>query len=779
MQHAAPRFSARLAAATGGNPYFILETLRTLYEQGTLRRDEQGIWHTPWDTSDSDYQELPLPAELRQAIDGRLRELPPHARATLAAAAVLGQNFSPDTLAQMTTDDRPRTTDEWSEPVLSGQSSVVADQLLHGQFLVEERGGYRFGHSTLREVIYGELDAPTRQALHLRAAEVLEQEHYARVEALAQHLYLAGAWDKAIPYLVEAGDHARAVCAYRDALRCYDQAIEACSSAELDAVGAPIRWDIQLKRAAVATLLGEYPLVIAAYEEVLRLAQHDQHASAPARLGTRRGAQIQALNGICFVGGVTNDYDLALRASRRAIALAAASPRLSERAEAYFQAGVVSFRRDDYDEARVLLEQARTLFESIDDQRGLAHCWFRLAWTILRMDGATDQVVTLLEQARDVFQSMSAQFEEHDCTIALANVRLWRGQLLEAIRLSDASLPFFRASAARDKASEAQIVRAEALRRSGQLEDALIAVRETYETHIELGRIAASQYDRIVEGNVLRDLGQYDAAKHALQEALATEDRLNKARVLFALTEISLEAGDIRLAFQQISDALLLVRWLRGRAHIAVGLRLLGQVRAADQAALLPAPSDELPDAETCFTSSINLLETAQYESDLAITYVAYGRYLTAHGRATEAHAALRQAQARARRCGMAMLLESLDSALSQAISTPGMPEAGQMRVQLARQGTPRGRPLRPNEFVEVIWTLDCDEYLAARSQGGKVAERHSRIRRLCAEALAQGAEPTVGDLAEALGVNGRTVDRDIAALRAAGELVITRGASG
>src|SRR5262249_51843880 len=84
LAHAAPRFSARLAADTGGNPFFLLETLRTLCEQGTLRRDEQGIWHTPWDTSDADYQELPLPAELRQAIDGRLRELPSHARAMLA-----------------------------------------------------------------------------------------------------------------------------------------------------------------------------------------------------------------------------------------------------------------------------------------------------------------------------------------------------------------------------------------------------------------------------------------------------------------------------------------------------------------------------------------------------------------------------------------------------------------------------------------------------------------------------------------------------------------------
>ena len=39
--------------------------------------------------------------------------------------------------------------------------------------------------------------------------------------------------------------------------------------------------------------------------------------------------------------------------------------------------------------------------------------------------------------------------------------------------------------------------------------------------------------------------------------------------------------------------------------------------------------------------------------------------------------------------------------------------------------------------------------------------------------------EPTVGDLASALGVTARTVDRDIAALRAAGESLATRGSTG
>src|SRR5207247_6393233 len=114
-----------------------------------------------------------------------------------------------------------------ADALVVGRSSFVADQLLRRQFLAEDGTGYRFEHELLREVVYHRLDPATRQDLHLRAAEALEQEHYERVEALAQHLYLAGAWDKAMPYLVQAGDRARAVCAYRDALRCYGQALEA------------------------------------------------------------------------------------------------------------------------------------------------------------------------------------------------------------------------------------------------------------------------------------------------------------------------------------------------------------------------------------------------------------------------------------------------------------------------------------------------------------------------------------------------------------------------
>ncbi|RLC91285.1 MAG: hypothetical protein DRI79_03270 [Chloroflexi bacterium] len=58
----------------------------------------------------------------------------------------------------------------------------------------------------------------------------------------------------------------------------------------------------------------------------------------------------------------------------------------------------------------------------------------------------------------------------------------------------------------------------------------------------------------------------------------------------------------------------------------------------------------------------------------------------------------------------------------------------------------------------------------------GKVACRRHRLLRLLREAADQAAAPTVPALAAALDVSERTVKRDLAALRAAGHDVHTRG---
>jgi len=761
MPHPAPHFSARLAEATGGNPFFILETLRALYEQGTLLRDAQGVWFTPWDGPDADYHELQLPAELRQAIDKRLSDLPQPARATLAAAAVLGQNFAPTTLARMADGVAP------------------SSELLRRQFLVEDSAGYRFSHDSLREVVYSELDEPTRRALHLRAAEVLEQEHYDRVEALAQHLYLAGAWGKAIPHLIQAGDHARAVCAYRDALRNYDQAFEAYEHSGPELVNPALGWDIQLKRAIIATLLSEYRGALAAYELALQLIDRDQQAlDAATRFGARRSAQIQALNGLGYVYGLINQYDQARAINRRAMALAAESPRLQDRADTLYQAGQIGYHMNSYDEALTFLKQAYDLYEAVDAQHGQARCLELLAWISRRQAGVTDQVVIHLQQALAIYRTLGDDYRERHCRVSLANVYLLRGGFEDVLHECAAVLPFFRATHARYTIAECQYLRGVALYTIGRLPEALEALDETVGICQELGITAAVEVNRLYRGQVLRALERYDEGLRDLEAACATNDRLVKPRALIALAELWLDRHELLRAFQSVAQALVLLREIGSQPYLGIALRLLGQVRAADGSGVLPAPSNILPNAEACFQASIQLLTTAQYDSDLSLTYARYGAYLLADARSAEARAMLLQAQALAWQCGMQTLQATIQRDLQCALAEEFEPPAGQVRVRLARQGVPRGRPLRADEMADVFWTIASAEDNDARAQGGKVAERQRRIRRLCAEALAQGAEPTVEDLAAALGVTSRTIDRDIAALRAAGEQIVTRGAA-
>ena len=761
MPHPAPHFSARLAEATGGNPFFILETLRALYEQGTLARDARGVWHTPWDAPGADYHELVLPDELRQAIDKRLSDLPAPARATLAAAAVLGQNFTPTTLARM------------------ADGATPSPELLRRQFLVEDSAGYRFSHDSLREVVYSELDESTRRSLHLRAAEVLEQEHYDRVEALAQHLYLAGAWNKAIPHLIQAGDHARALYAYRDAQRNYDQALEAYERSPRAAISVRVAWDIQLKRATVATQLSEYPAALASYEALLELIAADEHAiDAATRFGARRSAQIQALNGLAYVYGLINDYTQARAINQRAMALAAESPRLQDRGDTFYQAGQIGYHMNSFDEALDYLKRAYELYEAVDAQHDQARCLELLAWILRRQAGVTDQVVTHLQQALEIYRALGDDYRERHCRVSLANVHLLRGAFDDVLQECAAVLPFFRATDARYTIAECQYLRGVALYTIGQLPEALQALDETVAICLELGITAAVEVNLLYRGQVLRALERYDEGLRDLEAASATDDRLVKPRALIALAELWLDRHELLRAFESVAQAIALVREVGSKPYLGVALRLLGQVRAADASGALPARSDALPDAEACFQSSIELLTSAQYDSDLGLAYAHYGAYVLARQRGDEARVLLLQAQALARRCGMQALQATIQRDLQNIVAESVVPTAGQVRVRLARQGAPRGRPLRTDEVAEIIWTVTSTEDVNARELGGKVAERQLRIRRLCAEALAQGAEPTVADLATALGVTSRTVDRDIAALRASGEQIATRGAA-
>lgn len=110
--------------------------------------------------------------------------------------------------------------------------------------------------------------------------------------------------------------------------------------------------------------------------------------------------------------------------------------------------------------------------------------------------------------------------------------------------------------------------------------------------------------------------------------------------------------------------------------------------------------------------------------------------------------------------------------------STPtSVVRPGQVRLVVASLKAPFGPSLAETDKVEVTLTVDGGaEDAEAKRQEGAEGLRRGRILRLLAEALEQGGVLTQEDLARVLGVDARTIRRDMRLLKAEGHLIQTRG---
>jgi hypothetical protein len=123
---------------------------------------------------------------------------------------------------------------------------------------------------------------------------------------------------------------------------------------------------------------------------------------------------------------------------------------------------------------------------------------------------------------------------------------------------------------------------------------------------------------------------------------------------------------------------------------------------------------------------------------------------------------------------------ELLDTAKEMLVG--GAPSSavrpGQVRLVVASMKAPFGPSLAETDKVEVTLTVDAGaEDAEVKGRDGIEGLRRGRILRLTEEALEQGGLLTQEDLARVLGVDRRTIVRDVKVLKAAGHLVQTRGA--
>ena len=248
-----PAVTATLHQLTGGNPYFLVETIRFLLERGLLVRSEDKAgwkWHDPEGllaggivesgSTRSTAERLVLPASLAAAAGARLDRLSPEVRALVETAAVLGEEFRLRTLAAVEGRDEAAI-----EPLLAAatREGVISESgLSPGE-------DARFAHTLLRRACYAAVPARRRRKLHERVAETLQATYRDGLDrvapAVAAHLAAAGQQGAALRWYLRAGRAASARGQWKEASEALERARAVADEAaragdEVDAESLPM-----------------------------------------------------------------------------------------------------------------------------------------------------------------------------------------------------------------------------------------------------------------------------------------------------------------------------------------------------------------------------------------------------------------------------------------------------------------------------------------------------------------------------------------------------------
>jgi class 3 adenylate cyclase len=203
-----------IMARSEGNPFYLEEIIRSLIDQGVVMH-EDNTWRAVREIT-----EVTIPDTLHGVILARIDRLEEDVRSTLQMAAVIGKSFMYRLL----------------EAIAEAEHHLDAHLAkLQRADLVREKVRwpdleYIFKHSLTQEAAYNSLLIERRKIFHLRVGEAIETLFPDRREEflglLARHFEAAEANEKAVDYLLRAGDKARLEDALEEATDYYHCALK-------------------------------------------------------------------------------------------------------------------------------------------------------------------------------------------------------------------------------------------------------------------------------------------------------------------------------------------------------------------------------------------------------------------------------------------------------------------------------------------------------------------------------------------------------------------------
>ncbi|MDM8557979.1 AAA family ATPase [Candidatus Parabeggiatoa sp. HSG14] len=212
---------------TGGNPFFVNQFLKALYEENLLHFDREQL---NWQWNLTQIEEMNITDNVVDLMIGKLKKLPNEAQHVLRLASCIGNRFDLNTLSVIYEKSAseifhtltPILKEEFVLPISAIE--LAEDDNLHIQH-------FQFLHDRVQQAAYALIDDAQKQGMHLQIGRLLlkntpqekfEEELFEIVEHLNQGVMLITSQveKNEIAHLnLKAGQKAKASAAYEAALK--------------------------------------------------------------------------------------------------------------------------------------------------------------------------------------------------------------------------------------------------------------------------------------------------------------------------------------------------------------------------------------------------------------------------------------------------------------------------------------------------------------------------------------------------------------------------------